>query len=87
MAGSFIKVDYEENITAALRGLLEADQDLSGPFADIGEVLLASTQDRFEQGVSPFGFAWSPLDPGYAASKRKRGSRGASAMCSPHPRG
>lgn len=39
----------------------------------IGTGLVTSTQDRFDDEVSPDGAAWAPLNPVYAAGKRGAG--------------
>jgi phage virion morphogenesis protein len=46
----------------------------------IGTGLVTSTQDRFDDEVSPDGAAWAPLNPTYAAGKRGAGILRESAM-------
>ncbi len=73
MAGTQITIDLDTaRVDTAFRRLVAAGADLTDPMAEIGEILVASTQDRFDEGVSPEGFAWSPLDPEYEAYKREK---------------
>lgn len=46
----------------------------------IGTGLVASTQDRMDEGRAPDGSAWAPLNPAYAAGKRGPGILRESAM-------
>lgn len=45
----------------------------TGVMRAIGDALVKETQLRFERGVDPFGVAWKPLNPAYAAIKRGPG--------------
>lgn len=44
--------------------LLQRMGDLSPLMRDLGEYLVESTQDRFDQGIGPDGVAWAPLKDG-----------------------
>ena len=69
-----IKVEINSDVVSrALVDLSAGLADLTDPMAEIAEVLLASTEDRIERGISPDGTAFAPraqatLD-GYAARK------------------
>lgn len=55
-----IKVDAE--LAVRWFGELQArGTNLSGLMADIGELLLESTQDRFRTGISPKGVKWAKI--------------------------
>lgn len=78
MAGASISIDYkfpDKEIAARLRALVDAGEDLEPAFIDIGEGLLNSTHDRWEQQVDPEGNAWEPLDPKYQARKKKNADK------------
>lgn len=78
MAGASISIDYEfpdKEIAARLRKLVDAGEDLEPAFIDIGEGLLNSTDDRWEQQVDPDGNPWEPLDPKYQARKEKNADK------------
>jgi phage gpG-like protein len=44
--------------------LLDRGSDLTGLMADIRELLIESTQHRFDAGVAPDGTPWAPLKDG-----------------------
>jgi len=74
MAGASISIDYEFNdqrIIDALKRLERAGADMEPAFMDIGESLLNSHRDRWDQQVSPDGEAWEPLSEKYRARKKK----------------
>ncbi len=75
MAGIHIEIDDEE-LHNYLQTLQEKARDLSVPLTAIGEHLLRSHHERWEQQKSPEGTPWLPLTPAYLQSKRKRESRG-----------
>lgn len=78
MAGASISIDYEfpdKAVADRLRALVDAGEDLEPAFIDIGEGLLNSTHDRWEQQVDPEGNAWEPLDPKYQARKKKNADK------------
>ncbi|ABG30070.1 phage virion morphogenesis protein [Roseobacter denitrificans] len=54
-----IQIDQDE-IREALLDLGEKLNDMTPVFQNIGEALLASTEDRFREGVSPDGVPWAP---------------------------
>ena len=69
-----IRIEFNADpVITALSNLSAEMSDLSDPMAEIAEALLASTEDRIEQGISPDGSAFAPrsqatLDA-YAAKK------------------
>ena len=54
-----IGIDHDE-IAKALLELDEHLNDMTPVFQNIGEALLASTEDSFLEGVSPVGVPWAP---------------------------
>lgn len=74
MAGASLGIGIEidnRDVLQALRRLQEAGGNLQGAFADIGEYLLISHRERWDQQVSPDGTPWAPLAPKYQARKKK----------------
>lgn len=72
MAGASVSIDIDdEEVVAVLRQLQEKTEDLSEAFADIGEYLLDSHKDRFDQQTAPDGTPWAPLSPAYKKRKKK----------------
>ena len=49
--------------------LIHAGQNLEPAFAEIGEYLIESTQERFKLEVAPNGELWAPLAPETLARK------------------
>ena len=47
-------------VQSALDRLARGMDDLSGPMAEIGEVLVQSSKTRIDQGISPDGTAFAP---------------------------
>jgi phage virion morphogenesis protein len=45
-------------------------------YADVGEHLLNSTEDRFDSQTSPHGAAWANLSPATIASRSHKGDEG-----------
>ncbi len=81
MSGTSIEIDIDDRqVNAALDQLIRAGVSLADPMREIGEEVLASTQDRFDLQQSPDGVPWAPLSEKYLKSKRKRKSRGADAI-------
>jgi phage virion morphogenesis protein len=78
MAGaSFdIKLEGEKELLAAMDKLISRAQNLKPVYADIGEMLLLSHQERWDKQQAPDGTPWEPLSAKYLASKRKRESKG-----------
>jgi phage virion morphogenesis protein len=78
MAGAAF--DFHMNGDAALRAALEElirrAENLQPAFADIGEALLLSHRERWDDQVDPEGKHWAALSSDYAQSQRKRESRG-----------
>lgn len=65
MAGSFITIrSYGlQPARALLAQLIRKGQNLEPAFAEIGEYLLESHQERFALEVAPDGTPWEPLSP------------------------
>lgn len=74
MAGVTVKFDDRE-VRAALDALVERMNDAETMFADIGEYLLRSHDDRFEAQAAPDGTPWEPLSPRYRARKRRNADK------------
>ena len=53
----------EDEITAALEGLLVHLGGMTKVMQDIGELLMVSTKDRFPKGEAPDGSAWAAKSP------------------------
>jgi len=47
--------------------------DITTPLSEIGEALLISTEQRFDDQKSPEGVPWAPLSPGWLAVKEAKG--------------
>ncbi|MDF1589862.1 MAG: phage virion morphogenesis protein [Gammaproteobacteria bacterium] len=74
MAGASIKVDYtfsDKEVTKRLKALVNAGEDLEIAFTDIGERLLNSTHERFDDEVDPDGNPWAGLYVHYQKRKKK----------------
>jgi phage virion morphogenesis protein len=71
MAGSYLRIDVDDSIAlAALDRLSAIDVDKSPLFRDVGESLLISHHQRFDQQVDPTGRTWVPLNDRYRARKK-----------------
>jgi phage virion morphogenesis protein len=66
------KLDWDE-ARAAFGRLERVMADTTPITRAIGTGLVTSTQDRFDEEISPDGAAWAPLNPVYAAGKRGAG--------------
>lgn len=77
MAGTAINVSVkgERVIAKALNGLLKQGSNLKPALADIGEYLLASTQQHFIDQQAPNGTPWTELSSSTVERKVKRGKR------------
>ncbi|WP_119167109.1 phage virion morphogenesis protein [Algihabitans albus] len=61
MAGVSFRIDIEDlALRRALAGAVEAAEDLTAPFDEIGSYLVAETLLRFEEGRAPDGTPWIP---------------------------
>lgn len=56
-----VRTTGAQAIAHALVGLQLRAMDLRAPLAEIGAMLLTSTQDRFEKEQAPDGSPWEPL--------------------------
>lgn len=65
MAGSFIKINVvgEGVINKALNKLLRQGSELNPVLAEIGEYLVDSTKERFDDQQAPNGTPWEELSP------------------------
>lgn len=75
MAGAKVTVQAEGGpaVLDALERLRTIGQRMKPVFADIGEYLLQSHDERWDAQVSPDGVPWRPLDPDYADWKKEHG--------------
>jgi phage virion morphogenesis protein len=70
MAGVRIELGVDlAGATERLHGLLEAGQDLTPLWQDLGEHLLNVHRDRFSEQTAPDGEAWAPLSARYQRRK------------------
>jgi phage virion morphogenesis protein len=81
VSGFSITFSFDWDEARAAFGRLERVMADTTPITRaIGVGLVTSTQDRFDDEVSPDGSAWAPLNPTYAAGKRGAGILRESAM-------
>ncbi len=73
MAGSFVVITHQgtEDAYSILTQLVETLGDLSEPLSDVGEYLLLSHRDRWDEQSSPDGTPWAPLSEKYQAKKQR----------------
>lgn len=71
MAGSFVIIDKidDQEVMRVLKRLADKGGNLRPALVNMGEHLVNSTQDRFDEQVDPDGAAWAPLRP---ATKDKK---------------
>ncbi len=75
MAGISITVNVDDAaVQAAFRRLQQRADNLEPVFADIAEMLLESTKQRFDDKQSPDGTLWAALAPKTIRRKKKPGS-------------
>ncbi|HEY4294522.1 phage virion morphogenesis protein [Luteibacter sp.] len=67
-----IEVNVKE-VAARLAHLAKRLDHVQDALAEIGEVLVPSTQQRFGQAISPTGAPWAPLSPRTLAHKKGPG--------------
>lgn len=70
MAGASTSIDDRE-VIEALKRLEQAGGDLTAAFNVIGEKLLRTHKERFNQQRDPEGKPWAPLSPKYRARKKR----------------
>jgi phage virion morphogenesis protein len=76
MAGTKIEIDSNhELVVDAIDELIRRTDDLRPVFADIGEYLLKSHDDRFDDQESPDGTPWAPLSDWYRESKKQNADK------------
>lgn len=66
---------HDEEVSRALAALHTRLTDMTGAYQEIGELLVASTKDRFGAGASPAGMPWAPKSPTTLEAYRRRGDR------------
>lgn len=71
MTGVTVKIDDKEVLAALHR--LASIGGLTPALKNIGEAMVASTQERFEKEEAPDGTAWVPLNEDYASAKKGPG--------------
>lgn len=74
-AGASLRLDYElelQRTIDAMREFARRGGDASPALAAIGEDMLRSTRQRFDDQVSPEGEPWEPLSERYRKRKPKR---------------
>lgn len=71
MAGNKITIRQygKARVNRLLNGLIKQGQSLEPAFAEIGEYLIESHQERFKLEVAPDGSLWEPLAPRTIARK------------------
>lgn len=78
MAGASIHIDVEyddRNVREALQRLQQAGGNLDAAFGEIGEYLLESHRQRFDDQVDPDGHAWEPLSARTIERKKKNADK------------
>lgn len=81
MSGFYVTFSFNWDEARAAFGRLERVMADPTPITRaIGVGLVTSTQDRFDDEISPDGAAWAPLNPLYASGKRGAGILRESAM-------
>jgi phage virion morphogenesis protein len=61
----------EDEITGALDSLLLHLGDMTPVMQEIGELLMASTKDRFQEGTAPDGIKWATKSPNTKGRDRR----------------
>lgn len=75
MAGARLDIVVDEGqLGRQLQQLIERAGDLRDALGEIGEIVSASTQARFGQGVDPSGSPWAPLAASTLAQKKGPGT-------------
>lgn len=73
MAGASLDIQVDDrDILAGLNALDANLEDFQPAFADMGEHLLLSHQQRWDQAQAPDGTPWEPLSADYAARKARK---------------
>ena len=74
MTGFSMKVELRDSAARqSLQGLLDRMDDRAGFFGVVGEIILASSKDRFATETDPDGTPWAVLSPRTIAARRSRG--------------
>lgn len=72
MAGARIVVNGSTAIISqAIKSLRDQSKSLAEPNAEVGEYLIESHQDRFDDAVSPEGDSWAPLSEEYKSRSKR----------------
>lgn len=65
MSGVSVRVSVNDAAyIQALNALVNAGQNLQGPFAEVGEYLVSETTERFATGRGPDGLPWKDVERG-----------------------
>lgn len=77
MVGARITIDVVglDRTQKRLAGMVKAGRDLTPLMRDIGEYLLRTTRDRFEDERGPDGAPWQPLSEATRRRKRRNKDR------------
>jgi len=74
MTGISISVELQDaTARQSLRDLLTRIENPRGFYKGVGELLLASTRDRFETETAPNGAPWTPLKPATIRARTRKG--------------
>lgn len=74
MAKSLLSISYLDNdLRRYIAGILLRLRGFSAPMREIGEALILSTDQRFEDEVDPMGVPWEDISPRTRARKRAKG--------------
>jgi phage virion morphogenesis protein len=78
MAGASFgfRLEGDRELLSALDRFIRRGQNLKPFYADVGESLLKSHQERWDRQEAPDGTKWKHLDKAYELSVRKRLSKG-----------
>lgn len=69
-----ISLNYDDSeVTAYLSEAIKRSQNLTPALNEIGQTMLASTDQRFETETDPYGVRWKPNTPAVQRYKQSRG--------------
>jgi phage virion morphogenesis protein len=74
MSKPILSISYlDKDLRRYIAGILLRLRGFSAPMREIGEALLLSTDERFENEVDPAGNPWEDISPRTRARKRAQG--------------
>ncbi|MEM9149519.1 MAG: phage virion morphogenesis protein [Cyanobacteria bacterium P01_F01_bin.3] len=74
MTAPLVTIQYDDLDTQRyLAQTIRRFRDLSAPMREIGEVMVLSTDERFEREIDPKGRKWKDISPKTRARKRAMG--------------